>query len=40
MTLTIKRNHDGDPVCADCGHYFGIGVKAMEWTANSFAGTA
>ncbi len=30
MTLTIKRNHDGDPVCADCGHYFGIGVKAME----------
>lgn len=30
MTLTIKRNHDGDPVCADCGHYFGIGAKAME----------
>ena len=28
--LTIKRNHDGDPVCADCGHYFGIGAKAME----------
>lgn len=30
MTLTIKRNHDGDPVCADCGHYFGIDAKAME----------
>ena len=30
MTLTIKQNHDGDPVCADCGHYFGIGAKAME----------
>ena len=28
--MTIKRNHDGDPVCADCGHYFGIGAKAME----------
>ena len=28
--MTIKRNHDGDPVCADCGHYFGIDAKAME----------
>lgn len=30
MTLTIKRNQDGDPVCADCGHYFGVDAKAME----------
>lgn len=30
MTLTIKRNHDGDTICADCGHYFWIGAKAME----------
>ena len=28
--MTIKRNHDGEPVCSDCGHYFGIGAKAME----------
>ncbi len=28
--MTIKRNYDGEPVCADCGHYIDSHTEAME----------
>ena len=30
MKPYIKHDRWGDPVCSDCGHYFGIDAKAME----------
>lgn len=28
--MTIKRNYDGDPVCADCGHCIDSHTEAMD----------
>ena len=28
--MTIKRNYDGEPVCADCGHCLDSHTEAMD----------